>query len=215
MKRLLLLTAALLLSGAALAQEGYERQRRDLFDVLPVRSNDIIFLGDGLTDGCEWAELFDNRHIKNRGIRGDRSDRLLERIDTLIAGHPKKIFLMIGVNDLAAGVAPERVVANVRRLIDRFRAESRWTKLYVQSILPVNGRSFDRHAEHYAHAAAIVETNRLLAELCAERQIVYLDVHAALVDSNGDLNAAYTDDGLHLLGEGYLLWKEAIRPYVK
>ena len=88
MKRLLLLTAALLLSGAALAQEGYERQRRDLFDVLPVRSNDIIFLGDGLTDGCEWAELFDNRHIKNRGIRGDRSEWLLERLRTLIPGHP-------------------------------------------------------------------------------------------------------------------------------
>ena len=150
MKRLLLLTAALLLSGAALAQEGYERQRRDLFDVLPVRSNDIIFLGDGLTDGCEWAELFDNRHIKNRGIRGDRSEWLLERLDTLIAGHPKKLFLMIGTNDLAAGVAPARIVEHVRRLIDRFRTESRWTKLYVQSILPVNGRSFDRYAEHYA-----------------------------------------------------------------
>ena len=71
MKRLLLLTAALLLSGAALAQEGYERQRRDLFDVLPVRSNDIIFLGDGLTDGCEWAELFDNTH-PSPGARAGR-----------------------------------------------------------------------------------------------------------------------------------------------
>lgn len=215
MKRLLLLTAALLLSGAALAQKGYERQRRDLFDVLPVRSNDIIFLGDGLTDGCEWAELFDNRHIKNRGIRGDRSEWLLERLDTLIAGHPKKLFLMIGTNDLAAGVAPARIVEHVRRLIDRFRTESRWTKLYVQSILPVNGRSFDRYAEHYARAAQIVETNRQLAALCEELQVVYLDVYAALVDSNGDLNAAYTDDGLHLLGEGYQVWKEAIRPYVK
>ena len=48
-----------------------------------------------------------------------------------------------------------------------------------------------------------------------ELQVVYLDVYAALVDSNGDLNAAYTDDGLHLLGEGYQVWKEAIRPYVK
>ena len=122
---------------------------------------------------------------------------------------------MIGTNDLAAGVAPARIVEHVRRLIDRFRTESRWTKLYVQSILPVNGRSFDRYAEHYARAAQIVETNRQLAALCEELQVVYLDVYAALVDSNGDLNAAYTDDGLHLLGEGYQVWKEAIRPYVK
>ncbi len=215
MKRILLLAAALLLAGASFAQSEYNLQRRSLFEVLPIRSNDIVFLGNSITDGCEWAELFDNRHVKNRGIRADRSDWLLERIDTIIAGHPKKLFLMIGTNDLAEGVAPREVAANVRRLIDRFQTESRWTKIFVQSILPVNGRSFDNYRKHYAHAAQIVETNRLLEALCTEKGVVYLDVYSALVDSNGDLNAAYTNDGLHLLGAGYLVWKETIRPYVK
>ena len=198
MKRILILVAALWVAGAAFAQGEYHYQRRSLFNVLPLHSSDIVFLGNSITDGCEWAELFQNRHVKNRGISGDRTAWLLDRLDSVIAAHPKKLFLMIGTNDLAAGVAPARIVEHVRRLIDRFRTESRWTKLYVQSILPVNGRSFDRYAEHYARAAQIVETNRLLAALCEELQVVYLDVYAALVDSNGDLNAAYTDDGLHL-----------------
>lgn len=215
MKRIFLLAVALLLAGAAFAQREHDSRRRSLFEALPVRSNDIVFLGDGLIEGCEWAELFDNRHIKNRGIREDRSEWLLQRLDTLIGGHPKKLFLMIGVNDLAAGAAPQEVADRVAKLIDRFRTESRWTKIFVQSILPVNGRSFTQLPAYYGHAADIVETNRLLEALCTDQQAVYLDVYSALVDSNGNLNAAYTDDGVHLLGEGYLIWRETIKPCVK
>ena len=64
--------------------------------MLPLHSSDIVFLGNSITDGCEWAELFENRHVKNRGISGDRSGWLLERLDSIIAAHPKKLFLMIG-----------------------------------------------------------------------------------------------------------------------
>lgn len=99
MKRLLILAAALLLTGAAFAQGEYHFQRRSLFDVLPLHSSDIVFLGNSITDGCEWAELFENRHVKNRGISGDRSGWLLERLDSIIAAHPKKLFLMIGTNE--------------------------------------------------------------------------------------------------------------------
>ena len=57
----------------------------------------VVFMGNSITDGCEWAELFNNRHVKNRGISGDRSGWLLDRLDPIVGGHPKKLFLMIGV----------------------------------------------------------------------------------------------------------------------
>ena len=128
MKRILILAAALFTACTAFAQSEYNLQRRSLFEVLPVYSSDIVFLGNSITDGCEWAELFNNRHVKNRGISGDRSGWLLDRLDPIVGGHPKKLFLMIGVNDLAAGVSPDEIVANVARLIDRFQSESggRW-----------------------------------------------------------------------------------------
>ena len=69
MKRILILAAALFAVGTAFAQSEYNRQRRSLFEVLPVYSSDIVFLGNSITDGCEWAELFNNRHVKNRGIQ--------------------------------------------------------------------------------------------------------------------------------------------------
>ncbi len=215
MKRLLLMAAALLVAGAAFAQGEYYYQRKSLFDVLPLHSSDIVFLGNSITDGCEWAELFENRHVKNRGISADRSSWLLGRLDSIIAAHPKKLFLMIGTNDLAAGVSPEEIVANVAQLIDRFQTESKWTKIYVQSILPVNGKEFTNYRNHYEHADLIVPTNKRLEALCDEKGVTYLDVWGALADHEGKLDRRYTNDGLHLMGPGYLVWRDAIKIHVK
>ncbi len=216
MKKLLLLVVCFILAGEAFAQSAYNYQRRSMFDSLAVRSSDIVFLGNSITDGCEWAELFDNRHVRNRGISGDRSSWLLERLDAIIEGHPKKLFLMIGINDLSDGTTPQAIVANIGKLLDRFALESPWTKIYVQSVLPVNDtmRSFSGLADN----AHVREINRLLEELCASRpnkKVLYLDVHSALVDSDGRLDKRYTNDGLHLMGAGYLAWKEVLKPYVK
>ena len=49
-----------------------------------------MFLGNSITDGCEWAgSCSNNRHVKNRGISGDRSGWLLDRLDPIVRGHPK------------------------------------------------------------------------------------------------------------------------------
>ena len=214
MKRILILAAALFTVCTAFAQSEYNLQRRSLFEVLPVYSSDIVFLGNSITDGCEWAELFNNRHVKNRGISGDRSGWLLDRLDPIVGGHPKKLFLMIGVNDLAAGVSPDEIVANVARLIDRFQSESRWTKIYVQSILPVNG-DLPGYERRKACAPLIVPTNKRLETLCDEKGVTYLDVWGALADHEGRLDKRYTNDGLHLTGEGYVVWRDAIKQHVK
>lgn len=34
---------------------------------------DIVFVGDSITDGAEWEDLFPNYYIANRGISGDTS----------------------------------------------------------------------------------------------------------------------------------------------
>ena len=124
---------------------------------------------------------------------------------------------MIGTNDLAVGIAPEEVAANVEKLLDRFAEESPWTKIYVQSILPVNG--VDTKAKpknHWKKGAEIIETNKLLETLCEGRKnVMYVDVYSALVDEKGMLDKQYTNDGLHLMGEGYIVWRDAVLPYVK
>lgn len=211
-----ILTALLLFAAAAVfAQSEYNFQRRSLFEKLPVTSKDIVFLGNSITDGGEWNELLANPRVKNRGISGDRSSWMLDRLDPIVGGQPRKLFLLIGTNDLAAGVTPEEIVANVSKLIDRFQSESRWTKIYVQSILPVNGVDFSKFKNHYAHSHLIVPTNKKLEALCDEKGVTYLDVWGALADHDGKLDKRYTNDGLHLMGPGYLVWRDAIKYHVK
>ena len=76
MKRIVLLLLGLLLalppvcSGTQVFYFFMSRERL-CFEELPVTSKDIIFLGNSITNGCEWAELFQNKNVKNRGISGD------------------------------------------------------------------------------------------------------------------------------------------------
>ena len=176
---------------------------------------DIVFLGNSITDGGEWNELLANPRVKNRGISGDRSSWMLDRLDPIVGGQPRKLFLLIGTNDLAAGTPAAEVVANVRKIVERFQSESPRTKLYVQSVFPVND-SFKKYAaKHGRHDADIVAVNKGLQALCAEKGIVYIDLWTLLADKNGKLRADLTNDGLHLMGEGCIVWRDAVLPYVK
>lgn len=197
------------------AQSKYNYQRRALFELLGVSPRSIVFVGDSITDGGEWAELFGRPACLNRGISGDRSDWLLERIDAVAAGRPRKIFLMIGINDLAQGRTPDQIASTVRRIVARVRELSPRTQIHIQSLLPVNGKRFDNFGGHYARAAEIPVTNALLKALCEEERVTWIDLYTAMADDEGNLRAEYTNDGLHLLGAGYAVWKKRIEPYVR
>ena len=137
---------------------------------------------------------------------------MLDRLDPIVGGQPRKLFLLIGTNDLAAGTPAAEVVANVRKIVERFQSESPRTKLYVQSVFPVND-SFKKYAaKHGRHDADIVAVNKGLQALCAEKGIVYIDLWTPLADKNGKLRADLTNDGLHLMGEGYIVWRDAVLP---
>lgn len=211
-----LLTLALLLAALQVsAQTEYNFQKRSAFERLPVKSSDIVFLGNSITDYGPWQELFPNRKIKNRGISGDRTAWMLDRLDPIVEGKPKKVFLMIGVNDLGAGAAPQKVADNIEEILERFAAGSPRTKVYVQSILPVNDNISKYAGRHGSKDAEIVQTNRLVKEICDRRGITYIDVYSALVGDDGKLKLEHTNDGLHLMMSGYEVWKTVIEKYVK
>ena len=91
MRKNFFLAVILTLSLACHAQERkystFYYQRATLFEELPVTSNDIIFLGNSITNGAEWSELFHNKHIKNRGISGDICMGVYDRLDAILKGY--------------------------------------------------------------------------------------------------------------------------------
>ncbi len=217
MKRFILAAAVALASLASNAEapkynELYY-QRSSVFDVLPVDSTDIVFLGNSLTQICEWHELFDNPHVKNRGIIGDVVQGIRDRVDNVVKGHPAKIFLMSGANDVSHDLSADSIVSLYSDLIDYIRQQSPSTKLYVQSCLPIND-TFGRYKALTGKAQVFRDVNARLEPVAKSKGCVWIDVYSLFVDPDGNLDRHYTNDGLHLLGNGYLLWRELLLPYV-
>lgn len=189
---------------------GFYVIRESLFNILPQSPDDIIFLGDSITEGCEWQELFHNEHIKNRGIYGDVTAGVLKRVNTTIAGKPKKIFILIGINDVIANLKPGLIIENYSRIIEHIRALSPTTQIYIQSILPVNNTLLGSDVLN----DDIIKINIGLQSIASKNNLTYIDVYSRLVDKNNQFDLKYSLDGLHPNGAAYDIWKSAIEKYV-
>ena len=95
----------------------YYDQRELLFEAMPTSENDIIFLGNSITDGGEWCELFQNANCKNRGISADITQGVLNRLETITKGQPAMVFLMIGTNDMNWGFSNDTIVMSIREIV--------------------------------------------------------------------------------------------------
>lgn len=200
-------------NAAKTRHDGLWGQRATLFELLPVNSGDIVFLGNSITHYCEWHELLGMPNIKNRGISGDVVDRMTERLDPIVNGHPAKIFVMGGVNDVSHKLSADTIAARMEKLLDYIIEKTPQTKIYLQSALPINN-DFGRFKTLDGTEQVIVDYNKRLAEIAVERGITFINLFPLLADENGKLDEKYTNDGLHLLGNAYLVWREAILPYV-
>lgn len=218
MKRFLFVAVLLVTLLAAQAQNRkystFYYQRATLFEQLPVTSEDIIFLGNSITNGGEWCELFDNKHVKNRGISGDVCLGVYDRLDAILKGKPAKIFLLIGINDVSRGTPADTIVQRIGMITQKIKQECPKTKLYLQSVLPVTDH-YKMFGGHTAHWQEVKRINEGLARLAAAEGVTYIDLYSHFVDpSTGKMNINYTNDGLHLLGKGYVKWAEIVKPYV-
>jgi len=201
----------------------YYHQRLSLFQSIPnppLTKGDIIFLGNSINDGAEWNELFTNKgekhadsRIKNRGISGDITAGVIHRLAEITRRKPAKVFLMIGINDLGRGLTPDSVVKNILLINDYLQQESPGTKIFIESILPVNP-GFGKFAGQTSKSKEILTANALLKNAAVAHRYTYIDLHVHFADARGYLDKKYTNDGLHLLGAGYQHWRHLIYPKV-
>lgn len=191
----------------------YYLQKASFAASLPDTKNDIVFIGNSITDGSIWSELFNDVHVKSRGFSGDVTSGLIKRFPDIVRRKSAKIFMMIGTNDLAGGISPDSVVKNILLMADYLHEESPSAQLFVQSILPVND-VFGKFPSHTKNGEKINEVNAALKSSAAAHHFRYIDLHSFFQDKNGKLDTLYSNDGLHLLGKGYALWKHLVYPYV-
>ena len=173
---------------------------------------DVVFLGDSLTERCSWNELFPDLNVKNRGIGGDTVNGVLVRLDTVMKTQPKKIFLMVGVNNLMNNNSVDQIIEDYGVLLDKLvkiRDED-GVKIYVESILPAGPELKD--------ASRIIldgrEVNKAVKSMCEERVITYIDLTDPFSNADLALNSEYDYDGVHINAKGYRALRDILDDYV-
>lgn len=188
--------------------EAYQH-RTQILENLTIDSSNIVFLGNSLTQYGEWQEFFNNSNIRNRGIGGEFTDGILRRLDPIVSGSPRQIFLMIGINDLILH-RPPHILANYRAIVERITLASPDTELIIQSILPVNNTVKNTGLAN----ADVLILNAGIQKISTDFKVKYVDLHQKFVDTTGKLKAIYTLDGIHLNRAGYELWTGEINNLV-
>ncbi len=189
----------------------YWKDKTSMFLILPNTEGEIIFLGDSITDRCEWNEMFTSTKVKNRGLSGDETFGVLNRLDEVLESNPSQIFLMIGVNDLRHEVPFETVVKNYKEIVENIRTKSSSTEIIIQSLLPVNNNIKDAKTEN----GLIKKLNEEIKQISGKNDIIFVDLFSLMIDDKGNLKEEYSNDGLHINGAAYLIWKAAINSYIK
>jgi lysophospholipase L1-like esterase len=182
------------------------RQRESFFIAHPIQPGDIVFLGDSLTAGANWSEIFPGLPTKNRGINADTTQGLLGRLTCITEGKPAAIFILIGTNDLPWFVYrhDEMILGSYLDILEKIKRDTPETKVFVQSLLP--------RAQSYAKR--IRQFNPRLKEYAESMGYTFIDLFPHFATPKGELRPEFNNDHIHLLGPGYALWKEILTPYI-
>ncbi|RZK58009.1 MAG: sialate O-acetylesterase, partial [Pedobacter sp.] len=172
----------------------------------PKSKKDFVFLGNSITAGRDWAKLLNLPQAKNRGISGDITYGVLERLQEVIDGKPKKVFILIGINDISRNIPDSLILNNYKVIISRIRKGSKRTQIYFNTLLPVNS-SFEKFKNHYGKDDHILYLNSEIKKLVA-KNVTVIDLYPVFLDKDNHLRAELTKDGLHLIPEGYKVWAD-------
>lgn len=162
----------------------------------------LLFLGDSITAGGDWAAWFPDDETLNFGVGGDTTDDVLRRLAAVIEADPDEIVLLIGTNDFGHRLNVEHLVRNVQTAMVDLRRELPGSRMLLQSILP-RAREF---------ADRIREANIHLRQFAATVHAQYLDLWPAFAQEDGEIDPRLSSDRLHLTPEGYQAWLAELRP---
>lgn len=191
----------------AILQGGYQKRVNDFKEYNKLTSEGgIVFVGDSLTENYNVYEYFKGYQVYNRGIGGDTTVGLLNRMDESIYQlKPSVVVLLIGINDfeLVKDSSKETIFNNISLIISKIKENCPNTKIILESLYPVHKKEnskVDINCVIRKDNAKIREVNELIKTI---EGVSYLDVNSHICDSDGDLLIDYTMEGLHINTYGY------------
>ncbi len=181
---------------------------------------DAVFVGDSRTEGLWLYSKIKSTFICERGLNVSKffSDTLDKyngktAFDELSSAEYGKIYISFGINEI--GWVSSAFIKQYGELIDKVKIAQPNAVIYVQNIFPMSKEQSDKAV--YGDNAKLREYNKLIAEMCVEKEVYLLDVSSYFSDENGDLKSSYETgvDGAHFKagGQGYIDWANYIRSH--
>lgn len=195
-----------MLFGGSLIQDSGPKPRNTIFETFSPQS-DIVMIGDSITEGALWNEIYPTVKIANRGIGGDRTIDILHRMEPIFSTHPKKAFLMAGINDLNSEVTVDTVFNNYVNIVKQLRDKG--IVVYIQSTIECTKSKCGNKV-----LADVRSLNIKLLNYAKENKIQYININDGLTTEDDGLLSKYTPEGIHLFGNGYLIWSKTISKYI-
>ncbi len=181
-------------------------------------SNLSILAGDSLSLWFPPELLPEKKHWLNQGISGEKSQGLLKRLNLFDKTQPKVIFVMIGINDLIAGVSEREILDNQAKIVDYLQNAHPKTEIVVQSILPHGSQQATWEGKDkllQTPNSRIRKLNKKLLAIAKKRDVKFLNLYPLFADSQGNLRLELSTDGLHLNSQGYIVWRTALQLYTQ
>ena len=179
-----------------------------------VKEPDIIFIGDSIVEYYPLQELLQtNKVLINRGIRGYKTDLLLENLDAHLFGQAlDKVFILIGTNDIGKEMPQSETLENLEGMIQKISREYPLTQIQLLSVLPVNEGKEYKGTVYLRTNEKIQALNQAYRQLAsAYMNVQFIDLYDAFLDEGGQLRPDYTRDGLHLTIAGYAALSKALQ----
>ena len=201
-----------LLKEQAKLQQNYSELNQ-----VSVKEPDIIFIGDSIVEYYPLQELLQtDKRLVNRGIRGYKTDLLLENLDVHLFGQAlDKVFILIGTNDIGKEMPQTETLSNLEAVIQEISRDYPLAQLQLLSVLPVNEDPAYKSTVYVRSNEKILALNQAYRQLAsAYMNVQFIDLYDAFLDEEGQLRPDYTTDGLHLTIAGYAALSKALQEYL-
>ena len=148
----------------------------------------IVFLGDSITSRCDLNKYFPNYNVYNSGIAGNMTKDILDNMENRVfVYNPTKVFILIGTNDLVySGLDNDGIKNNIEEIINKIYEKNSNTKIYLESIYPVNN-SLNKEIVETRTNDNIKDLNNKIEKICNNNKCTYINMYDNLTDKNGNM----------------------------
>ena len=124
----------------------------------------------------------------------------------------KRVYMMFGINELGSGGGTRAIIRGYRAAVESVKELLPDAEICILGVMPVfDSCKYVSGYKGYEANPRILDLNIALIEMANELKLYYLDTYHLFATDDGQLDPAYSSEGIHLSGKA----SKQLMEYVK